>query len=91
MNKGCPARQRQSRSTKSTIRGSEVARPSAAGRAVNFGFRDRRMTLQKIELATFVGLADMGAKHRAVAARIARRRRFPGVARRASSSAPTCK
>ena len=34
---------------------------------MNFGFRDRRLTLQKIEVATFRGLADMGAKHRAVA------------------------
>src|SRR5262249_53034242 len=35
---------------------------------------------EEVEVAAFVGLADMGGEHGAVAARVARRRRFPGRA-----------
>jgi len=43
-------------------------------------FSDRLLAGEKIEIAALVGLADMLGEHRAVAARIMRRRRPPGGA-----------
>src|ERR1700730_18126936 len=47
---------------------------------MNFRLRDRRLALEKIEVAALVGLADVLGKHRAVAAQVMRRRRRPGGA-----------
>ena len=45
---------------------------------MNFRLRDRPAGPQEIEIAALVGLADVLGEHRAVAARIFRRRRLPG-------------
>src|SRR5690348_9632156 len=45
---------------------------------MNLRLRHRRLALQEIEVAALVGLTDMLGEHRAVAARIFRRRLFPG-------------
>src|ERR1700733_6115498 len=48
--------------------------PAGGGVSVYLGLRNRRLSLKKIEVATFVGLPDMLRKHRAVTAQITRRR-----------------
>src|SRR5437764_12631113 len=39
----------------------------------------RRVAGEEVEVAAFLGLADMSAEERAVAALVMRRRRFPGL------------
>src|SRR5262244_2156316 len=50
------------------------------GRSVNFRFGNLPLAGEEIEIAAFVGLADMGGEHGAVAAKVARRGLFPGRA-----------
>src|ERR1700730_10815509 len=45
---------------------------------VNLRLGDLPLAGEEVEVAAFVGLADMGGEHGAVAARVARRRRLPG-------------
>src|SRR4249920_750473 len=47
---------------------------------VNFRLGNLSRSGEEIEVAAFVGLADMSGEHGTVAARIARRRRLPGRA-----------
>src|SRR5438876_410382 len=46
--------------------------------SMNLRLGHRRLALEKIEVAALVGLADVLGEHRAVAARVFRRRLFPG-------------
>src|SRR5882724_93052 len=46
--------------------------------SMNLRLGHRRLALQEIEVAALVGLADVLGEHRAIAARIFRRRLFPG-------------
>src|SRR5215470_4540479 len=48
--------------------------------SMNLRFRSAVAREQKIKIATLIGLPDMGRVHRPITARIARRRRPPGVA-----------
>src|SRR5215471_2772021 len=50
------------------------------GRSVDFRLGNLPLAGQEIEIAAFVGLADMGGEHGAVAAKVARRGLFPGRA-----------
>src|SRR5262249_8592207 len=50
------------------------------GRSVNCRCGNLRLAGEEIEIAAFVGLADMGGEHGAVAAQVAWRGRFPGRA-----------
>src|SRR5262249_59247066 len=49
-----------------------------AGRSVDFRLGNLPLAGEKIEIAAFVGLPDMGGEHGAVAAKVARRGLFPG-------------
>src|SRR5262245_1090650 len=47
---------------------------------MNLRLRSSFPSKQKIEIASFIGLPDMGRVHRSVTALVARRRRSPGAA-----------
>src|SRR5262249_57242659 len=49
-----------------------------AGRSVDFRLGNLPLAGEKIEIAAFVGLPDMGGEHGAVAAKVARRGVFAG-------------
>src|SRR5215475_15391214 len=50
------------------------------GRSVDFRLGNLPLAGEEIEVAAFIGLPDMGGEHGAIAARVARRRLFPGRA-----------
>src|SRR5262245_35719120 len=52
--------------------------PATVAGSMNLRFRHFGPTLQKVEIAALIGLADVVGEHRAIAARVFRRRLRPG-------------
>src|SRR5712692_5998027 len=64
-------------SAEARLRGRRRMRATTYPPSMNLRLRGRLGAGEEIEIAALVGLADMGGEHRAVAARVARRRRPP--------------